>query len=379
MAQNQHVLLVTRPIALPWNESSKNLSYALASRGTRYTTHVMTVRGRSRLGDDHIVEEPVYTDDRLMTGVLPLPQKARVLKRLCKPDPSIGIYHFFMAPKYYQTRIFDWVAGFKRKRSLQSIICMISGKEADRRLFFGDEIVVFSDHTKTLVERLAGRSVVKIDPGIEVSRYPARVDERSARASFAFGDRKTVLYCGDYTVEQGPRKLVDAVPELIKAVPEALVVFAARGKTAGHLQEKKLVTERIAALGVESHVKVLDDEWRIPELIVASDVGILPADAILRKLDIPLLLLEFLASGKPIVVNDIAPLNEIMRDEVGALLRYNRPDEIAGALTALLRDREKRRRLGIAGRALAERDFSVDSMTRKFEAVYDRLTGRSSS
>ena len=57
----------------------------------------MTVRGRSRLESNSIVEEPVYTDDSLMTGVLPLAQKLRVLKRLCKHDPLIGIYHFFMA------------------------------------------------------------------------------------------------------------------------------------------------------------------------------------------------------------------------------------------------------------------------------------------
>lgn len=362
--------MVTRPISPPWNESSKNLSYGLASRSTRYTTHLMTVRGRSRLGGNGIVEEPVYTDDSLMTGVLPLAQKLRVLKRLCKPDPLISIYHFFMAPKYYQARLFDLVSNLKGKRSIQSIICMITGAESNPRLFFGDEIVVFSEYTRKTVQRLTSRSVVKIDPGVDVDQYVPFAREND---HFAFGDRKTVLYCGDYTVEQGPRKLVEAVPDLIRAVPEALVIIAARDKNAEHLKEKELVKQEIIGRGLESHVRVLEQEWRIPELIAASDVGILPADAVLRKLDIPLILLEFLASGKPIVIPDIPPLNEIMRDEVGVLLRENSSEEIAATLAALLNDPQRRHRLGIAGRALAERDFSLDSMVRQYEAVYDRL------
>ena len=171
--------------------------------------------------------------------------------------------------------------------------------------------------------------MVKIDPGVDVDQYVPFARDND---HFSFGDRKTVLYCGDYTVEQGPRKLVEAVPDLIRAVPEALVVIAARDKNAEHLKEKELVKQEIVSRGLESHVRVLEQEWRIPELIAASDVGILPADAVLRKLDIPLILLEFLASGKPIVVPDIPPLNEIMRDEVGVLLRENTKEEIAATL-----------------------------------------------
>ena len=77
--------------------------------------------------------------------------------------------------------------------------------------------------------------------------------------------------------------------------------------------------------------------------------------------------------GKPIVIPDIPPLNEIMREEVGILLQTNTEEEIIDVLSELLRKDRKCKTYGRAGRALVERYFILDLMSKKYELIYDRL------
>ena len=372
MRKFPHVLMVTRPIAPPWNESSKNLAYNLAQYSTRYPTHVMTLRGKARVLGDHVIEEPIYTADPIPLNNLPVPQKIRVLARLMSPDRSIGLYHFLLAPKGYQSRLFATISRSKQKKTVQSILCRITGQEEVSNLFFGDEIVTFSEFTKQKIAPFTSRPITKIDPGVDLTKFPMEVDREGAKRLFGFENRRIVLFCGDYTPEQGPWKLLQAIPALATAIPDVLVVFAARSKNEllEHQQDmKKTIRER----DLSTHACMLEEESRIADLIAASDVGILPADVILRKLDIPLVLLEFLAMGRPIVISDIPPLNEVMRDEVGVLLRNTDSDTIAEALENLLSHPDHARRLGRAGRALVERDFTVNRMAAAYDEVYDRL------
>ena len=373
MSFKKNILMITRPIAPPWNESSKNLSYELSTRSTRYQIHLMTVKGNQPLKSSNIIEEPIYSKDSLMTGVLPLTQKLRVLMRLLKPDPKIEIYHFFMAPKYYQSRLFEKISCAKGKKTVQSIICMITGRERNPFLFFGDEIVVFSKATKLKVEKLTTRSVTKIDPGIDINNYESVENGVKAKSTFSIGNRRVVLYCGDFNEEQGAWKLLRATSRLIKNVPDVLILFAARGKNSEHVQFRNKIKEEILNLKIGNHIWVLEDEWRVKNLIAACDVAILPADAILRKLDIPLLLLECLALQKPIVINNIQPLNEIMREEVGIILKTNSEEEISDVLSMLLNNKELCKKMGKAGRALVKKDFSIELMLKKYESIYERI------
>lgn len=373
MISPKSVLMITRPIAPPWNESSKNLTYGLALHSKRYKTHLMTVKEQEIFMSEHMTEERIYARDSSMLGNLPLIQKLRVLSRLIKFDRSIDIYHFIMAPKYYQSQLFKLIANFKGKKTVQSIICLITGKEDNHNLFFADEIVVFSRFTKQKVERLTNSNITRIDPGIDLSKFKVVENNQEIKKQFLIDNKKVVLYCGDYALDQGAWKVLRAVPMLVQQVPNALVIFACRGKNKEHLLEQQLLKQHVIDLGLNNEVLVLENEWRIDSLISACDVAILPADRILRKLDYPLILLECLAMGKPIVISDIPPLNEIMRDEIGILLKNNSEQEIIEALCELLSDKEKCLSLGRAGRALVERDFRIEQMSEKYERIYDRV------
>ncbi|MEO5727148.1 MAG: glycosyltransferase, partial [Byssovorax sp.] len=68
--------------------------------------------------------------------------------------------------------------------------------------------------------------------------------------------------------------------------------------------------------------------------------------------------------GNPEVVTD---------GEHGLLVPVEDPDALAAALARFAEDPELRRTLGEAGRRRVESEFSFAEMTRKYEAIYDRL------
>jgi len=88
---------------------------------------------------------------------------------------------------------------------------------------------------------------------------------------------------------------------------------------------------------------------------------------------IPKVLLEAAAAGRPIVASDIPGCREVVRPDVNGLLVPQRnPQRLAEALQALIEDPARRRRLGVAGRRIAEEEFSVEKVIAATLALYVR-------
>jgi len=83
-----------------------------------------------------------------------------------------------------------------------------------------------------------------------------------------------------------------------------------------------------------------------------------------------LALLEAMLAGKPVVATRVSSIPEIVVDgETGLLVPPDDPEALAAAILRVLRDPG---RLGEAGLARARSEFSVELMSRRTLAVYDR-------
>jgi glycosyltransferase involved in cell wall biosynthesis len=87
--------------------------------------------------------------------------------------------------------------------------------------------------------------------------------------------------------------------------------------------------------------------------------------------------LEAWSAGLPVIAGDIAPLREVVREGIDGLHVANDPRAIAGAILALLRDPERARRMGAAGRERVEREFSWPAVAIRTEAAYIQARTRS--
>jgi glycosyltransferase involved in cell wall biosynthesis len=87
---------------------------------------------------------------------------------------------------------------------------------------------------------------------------------------------------------------------------------------------------------------------------------------------------EAMAAGKPLVGTRAGAIPELVRDgETGFLVPKRRPEAIAECVLKLVGDPELRRRLGTAGRAVAEREFDLDRNLDELMGLYGLSDPRS--
>jgi glycosyltransferase involved in cell wall biosynthesis len=115
--------------------------------------------------------------------------------------------------------------------------------------------------------------------------------------------------------------------------------------------------------------------WRghtpdMPSVFAACHIVCLPS----YREGLPKALLEACASGRPIVATDVPGCRDVVRDGENGLLVHERDAaDLAEKLAQLIVDASLRHRMGQAGRAIAEREYSVESSVAQTLGVYMEL------
>jgi glycosyltransferase involved in cell wall biosynthesis len=161
--------------------------------------------------------------------------------------------------------------------------------------------------------------------------------------------------------QKGLDTAVRALPDIRTRYPTAELVVLGEGPQRSELEH--LATE----LQVPVHLL-----GRVPDVAAwlrRADLLVHPA----RWEGFGLALLEAMLAGKPVVATRVSSIPEIVVDgETGLLVAPDDDEALAAAILRLLRDPEEARRLGEAGLARARGEFSVEQMSRRTLAVYER-------
>jgi phosphatidylinositol alpha-mannosyltransferase len=82
------------------------------------------------------------------------------------------------------------------------------------------------------------------------------------------------------------------------------------------------------------------------------------------------------AAALPVVASDIDGYRDVMTPETGFTVPPGDPVALADAVVELLADEDRRCRLGLAARRIAEEQYSWDEVGRRLVGVYERVLGR---
>ncbi len=175
-----------------------------------------------------------------------------------------------------------------------------------------------------------------------VDLRPYGPDKRAAGFPSRFGwpeDSLVVLSLRNYRKNTNLDVLVLAFARLVREVPEARLVLAAR---AGDLREEieRLVHELGVRDRVAFHFAAADE---LPELCASSDLGV----SIASTDATPASMIESMASRLPMVMGDAITIDEwITPGEGGEVVPCRDEDAVYEAMLKLARDPELRRRYG---------------------------------
>jgi glycosyltransferase involved in cell wall biosynthesis len=129
--------------------------------------------------------------------------------------------------------------------------------------------------------------------------------------------------------------------------------------------------DRVEFLGALPHADVLSWTRKAAMLVLP---GIRTSTG--REEGLGIVLLEAAATGLPIIGSRVGGIPECILDgRTGFLVPERDEHALAQRMTELLDDPLRRRQMGIAGRALVERQFDIHRQTEALESLYDSLVG----
>jgi glycosyltransferase involved in cell wall biosynthesis len=195
---------------------------------------------------------------------------------------------------------------------------------------------------------------------------PVQVSETSSHTR----NKNLVLFSGTLTAKKGILSLIRAWPSVIRACSDAqLHVFGKDGDAPdGRSMTECLRSELLHAAARDSvyfHGHVVRE--KLAEALATARLAVFPSYAE-GFANAPL---EAMAAACPTIYSVRGSGPELIdHGENGLLIDPDRPDDIAEAIVRLLRDDQLARKLGEAGRARVNREFSTRKILAKNEAFY---------
>jgi glycogen synthase len=220
----------------------------------------------------------------------------------------------------------------------------------------------------------AHRRTMAAELGMEESRISVvplgvPVFSEFRRAEPLPGEQK-VVFLGRLEKRKGVVDLLNAVPRVLAEMPNTRFVLI--GPDRPHAPGERLhqayfreefdprVVERVTFAGA------LNDE-AVTEHLQTADVFVAPS----LYESFGLIFIEAMRWGTPVIGTKVGGIPEIVSDmETGLLVDPGSPQGLSEGIIALLKDPERRRALGDAGRRHVEAHFSVDKMAANALTLY---------
>lgn len=195
---------------------------------------------------------------------------------------------------------------------------------------------------------------------------PARADVRAAYGIPA--DAPLLVFAGRLVPVKGLPTLLRAMPAVARAVPGVRLLVVGESKGGG--VEPALA--RLAGPDVVFTRRFLPTA-EVAAAMAAADVCVVPS----TFEPFGLVALEAMALGRPVVLGPGCSMLLTGPADEPTAVRVDSPGDgpLATELVALLRDPDRRARMGKAAAERVRAEFSVDAAVRRTESVYEEVVG----
>lgn len=122
----------------------------------------------------------------------------------------------------------------------------------------------------------------------------------------------------------------------------------------------------------KTFVKLLGFQTDIASLFAKSNIVVLPS----YREGLPKVLVEAAACGRAVVTTDVPGCRDAIEPGVtGLLVPVRSALDLANAIQVLIENPNRRNEMGLAGRALAEKDYAVEKIVQAHLKIYRELLG----
>jgi len=370
------ILLVTRPIAPPWDEGSKNFAYYLAKNLAGFEINLMTKRILPELSAN-IHQHPIYTTSEIRD--FNFSQKLRVLLFQFKTKGQFDINHYFFTPTKLNSFLIKYFLKSKKTKTVQTVASLrddLWSSDDIKKLMFADLIITYSDYAKNKLDSLGFQNIKRVYPGIDLEKYqPQEKNIELMRKKNISKDDFVINFSGEYVRLGAIDLVVDSFIEISKIIPTAKLSLAVRIKNEKDAQKKEKVMEKIRKNNLLEKVSFFDDGkyYNMSEVYNLCDISLFPVQNMHGKFDIPLAVIEAMACEKPVIFSDLEILKELGKNDNSVIIEKDNQTQLTDAIFDLYQDRDKRQRLGKNARKYAQENFDIQKIAGIYEEIYKTL------
>ena len=360
------------PLAAPWNGTDNNLARMLVRRDSQNHFTVQTDLEESWPSPHKVTA----IRSRNASDMPTVAQKLRAFAYMLRHTGSADLIHVVASlhrpHKPTASAIRTWAS--LRRRPILHTVPSLGEIEVERRNFVGDATVVISDYARRRLIKGGVPNVFRVDPPLDLDVLRPREPRgpEDLRCKLGLGNR-AVLYPTHFGEKSGIPEIVRAFSRL-RGIDDAVLVLACRAHPwQDAVAEERKILNLAAEVGVLDRVRMVGGTVDMPALISACAMTALVPERLGGKMDLPLTILESLALGRPVLVNDRPPMNEALLGGGGYAIPHGDVPALAAAIQGLLEHPHLREELAERGRAAVLERCNPDRVVEHYQGLYDWL------
>lgn len=228
-------------------------------------------------------------------------------------------------------------------------------------------VVTVSEYVRQYLIGLGIREdhITAVPTGVDLSRFDPETEAGTLRRELNLDANALVV--GTVAIlrfKKGHHVLLEAIPKILAAVPNAIFVFAGDG--AQHENISKVIDEK----NLGGRVRLLGLRRDIPNVLKSIDLFALPT----LEEALGTSFVEAMAMEKPVIGTRVGGVPEVVREgENGLLVNPSDPTDLASAIIRLLENPDLAKAMGKRGRTIATTEFTVDRMCLHMHELFQEL------
>jgi len=308
--------------------------------------------------------------------LLPTPRVNRSVARVMKSYKSEYIWFGAAAP-------LGWMSGYLRRNGAKRIVALTHGHEVwwSRIWPFTwvmramakqmDAFGYLGEFTKNAMKRATGEIVkmVRIAPGISIYHFVPGKESPELVARYGLEGKRTIVCVGRLVHRKGQDRLIEAMPRIVEAIPDAALLLVGEGP-----YKKKLV-DLVKKHKMENYVRFVGrvQYSELPAHIKLGDIFAMPSRSRFFGLEVEglgIVYLEASSCGIPVIAGASggAP-DAVLQNETGLVVDGNDVSAIASASIDLLNNPQLRASMSKRGRDWAIAEWSWTLWGERFSAL----------
>jgi phosphatidylinositol alpha-1,6-mannosyltransferase len=236
-----------------------------------------------------------------------------------------------------------------------------------------DALTYLGEFTKREISKAlsdqARSGMVRLAPGIDIEHFSPELGESQLRAELNLEGKKVIVSVGRLVKRKGQDRLIEALPSIREAIPNAHLLFVGQGsyeKYLKNLVRKKGVSEAVTFVG-RVRFEVLPKYFRVGDLFA------MPSRSRFAGLEVEglgIVYLEASSCGIPVVAGASggAP-DAVIEGKTGYVVDGRNVEEISQVIINLLSHEELRAEMGKNGREWVLAQWSWKSWSQRFAEI----------